>query len=391
MNEQNANLPAPPKQEPEIIDLTKALVIRQKDGGEIRQFKTKMVLSTIEDTLVALPGTGTMIVSATGYNLMARTGGMIVVNANTVVVDGVNQANPHVKRNARGHIEQVTCRALCFGYSPIGIPTVSDRTVTFDLGLYRIQDLIAKAKNAPAAFKLVPAGTEVPGPSWARYSLDEAVDMLVDTASQEAINWYSNINSRQKKAVEYAQTFAQRNAIKAHPNVTLHKCKTPTASLTMSVWRPVKGSMQWDMTGFAGQVDLIEQIADGKRTSAAADTVAVTKGTDNLNEDPTVNHDIRVVEPEEADPNGPPESQPPSATPPKGEFADPNGPIAKDLERWMKEEPALFATVTKECGTSDEIWWTEEAHVQAKVHQEMTKAMLAAQNGKAESKKRGAK
>ena len=378
--------PAPDERPPEVIDFTKGLVIRQKDGGEIRQFKTRVTLATVDDTLVALPGTGMNIVSATGYNLMARMGGLMVVNANTVVVDGTAQSNPHVKRNARGHIEQVTCRAMCFGYSPLGIPTVSDRTVTFDLGLYRIQDLIAKAKGCPAAFKLVPVGTELPAACWARYSLDEAVDMLVDTSSTEAINWYSNINSRQKKAVEFAQTFAQRNAIKSHPNVTIHKVKgNTTIQTTMSVWRPVKGSMQWDMTGFAGQVELIEALADGRRQIAPTEgspAPQVLKGSNNKNDDQTAQTDLAVVEPEEHQ-SAPAEE--------KAENANPDSPIDADLERWAKEDPTLFATVASEVGTGADIWWTEEPPLKAKLHEAITNAHLKAQGYAPKTKKAGGK
>jgi len=50
--------------------------------------------------------------------------------------------------------------------------------------------------------------------TWARYPFDESSNLWINTAHEEALQWYAQIINREKKAIDYAQTFARRNAMK---------------------------------------------------------------------------------------------------------------------------------------------------------------------------------
>jgi len=266
-------------------------VIRSKDG-EIKLFKSSVPLSVASRTLVAIRGLGhyegdkwipTYVIPADGFKLMASRAGLLTLNAPTVVVDGKEQANPCVIRSPEGHVRQVYCRAMTAGYTPLGVPVVSDRTVVFDIGLYRIVDLLAKAKSAPAAFKMLPADHPSPGKSWARYRVDDSIILWADTEAKDFRDWLSSMVNRERKAVEIAQTFAQRNSIKHHPCIPIHVVEgSPTAVVPILCWRPTSGVMRWDMSKFSDATRMVTDMATGG-VDRPAEVVA---GVDAIHEDP---------------------------------------------------------------------------------------------------------
>lgn len=272
---------------PEVLNVNQVAVIRTKDG-KIAMFKSSVSLSTADGTLVNVPGMGkkidgggwqpTYLVSAMGYAAMASRSGLVVLNAPTVVVDGQVQQNPHIVRDSGGRVMQVYCRSICFGYTAMGQPAASDRTAVFDLGLYRLVDLVGKAKKVPQAFRILPADHDRPGPLWARYGIDEATTLWVDTSAQEYIEWQGQMLNRAKKAAEFAQSFAQRNAIKHHPNIRVHTSATPSTAAQVLCWRPVEGTMRWDMSKYELLIGQAAEITGGR-------DVQVTQGSDNLHED----------------------------------------------------------------------------------------------------------
>ena len=152
------------------VDLTQALAITTK-SGQLRLFKTSVLLSIENGGLVKPGGMPAALVTAEGYKWQGRQAGLQVLNAPSVVVDGIQQKNPHVQRDANGQVLVVTCRSFCAGYTVIGVPVVTDRTVVFDLLAYQAVDLIQKAKNLPDVFKLMDAHSK-PRPGWSAYPID---------------------------------------------------------------------------------------------------------------------------------------------------------------------------------------------------------------------------
>lgn len=235
-----------------VLGTDEAFALRDSDG-DIRAFKQSITLSANNGGLVQpVPG-GSHVISAQGYEMWAETVGASVIFPKEVLVDGQWQPNPSVIRDVQNRrILAIYARAVAFRFSSKGIPQVSDWTTIFDTPSYRLIDLLGKAKKYPQAFKLFPADMgkpEDPG-TWANYPFDESTTLWVNTAHEEALTWFAQILNREKKAIDFAQTFAKRNALKHLSGLQ----KAPSASWTIPVlcWRPTSGNIiKWDATRYA--------------------------------------------------------------------------------------------------------------------------------------------
>ena len=101
--------------------------------------------------------------------------------------------------------------------------------------------------------------------TWAKYPFDESTALWVNTAHPESLNWYAQILNREKKAIDFAQTFAKRNALKHLSGIQ----KAPITKYVQSgkftnpvyadpwtfpvlCWRPTSGNIvKWDATRYA--------------------------------------------------------------------------------------------------------------------------------------------
>ena len=261
--------------------------------GEIRAFRSVIKLSAKDGTLVQpVPG-GPNVISAQGYVVWAEAAGAIIMNAPHVLVDGKMVQNPHVRRDPNNNrIIEIYCRAIAFRYSSKGIPQVSDRTTIFDVPRYRLIDLLAKAKKFPQAFKLLPTDMKPDEDgAWARYDFDEATSLWVNTAHEEALQNFSQILNREKKAIDFAQTFAQRNALKHLSG--LQKSKTgDTWTLQVICWRPTAGNLiKWDPTRYANAQNALEKVAEGNQ-----DALLIESGTDYISDEPEVMDEMQDPE-----------------------------------------------------------------------------------------------
>lgn len=254
--------------------------------GEIRAFSRVVQLSEKEGTLVQpVPG-GPFVVSAQGYEKINRDTGTIVMNADYVLVDGQKQQNPHIVRDERnGRILSIYARSIAFRYSPLGIPQVSDRTTIFDVPAYRLIDLLAKAKKFPQAFKLLPENLNPADEgTWAKYGFDESTSLWVNTSHEEALQFFSQIINREKKAIDFAQTFAQRNAAKHLHGV--QKAPGNTWSLPVVCWRPPnEGPIRWDIARYVTTQKAITEMADGK-THGELPEIELKQGIDYVSDEP---------------------------------------------------------------------------------------------------------
>lgn len=276
------------KEEALTLGVDQVAVIRTKTG-EAKLFKRNAFLSLQDRTLVEVPGVG-ILVSADGYKEMAAVGGLFVCNAPSVIVDGVAQPNPYLVKDSSGNASAVYCRCLAFGFTPTGVPSVSDRTVVFDLRLYKIVDLLSKAKDErnAKAFLVLPSDVERPGKTWAGYPIDEQTTLWVDTKSSEFLKWAGQMVNRARKATEIAQTFGQRNAIKHHPNIKVHKVNASTAMVPMLSWIPTSGDVRWDMSAFELTAKRMSELTGATKADGDAPAVQVVKGVDALHDDPTI-------------------------------------------------------------------------------------------------------
>jgi len=283
--------------------------LRDKEG-EIRAFKRVVYLSGSDGTLVQPVDNRPFVISAQGYEILNEATGTIVMNADYVLVDGVQQQNPHVMRDkSNGRILAIYARAIAFRYSPLGIPQVSDRTTVFDVPAYRLIDLLAKAKKFPQAFTLLPNKDEPDKEgTWAKYSFDENTSLWVNTSHDEALNFYSQIINREKKAIDFAQTFSQRNASKHLHG--LQKAPSNKWNLPVICWRPLnEGPLRWDVARYVTTQKALTELADGK-THGEMPQIDLTEGVDYVTGESTEEFGVDADMKGEDDNHPPDESKP---------------------------------------------------------------------------------
>lgn len=254
------------------------------ESGEIRAFKQTITLSLADKTLTQPVSGGDIVISAQGYEVWAEAAGANVIFPDQVLVGATWQPNPHAIMNEKnGRIGLVYARAVAFRFSAKGIPMVSDWTTIFDTAQYRMIDLIAKAKKWPQAFKLLPNGIEPDAEgTWGKYPFDEAMTLWVNSAHEEALQWYSQIINREKKSLDFAQSFAKRNATKHLSG--LQKVNGPTVKIPVTCWRPTSGNIvKWDATQYVKlQQRVGKLIHAADKEFGSTQPLAITAGSEDV-------------------------------------------------------------------------------------------------------------
>jgi hypothetical protein len=304
--------------------------------GEIVAFKQRVRLAESDGTLVKIKKTYS--VSAQGYEVLSEASGTCVMTPEKLFVDGEMRSNPWVCRDDHHRIVTVYARAIAFRFSSKGLPIVSDWLTTYDSPNYRLIDLLAKAKETPRVFRLLPrdmqpeeefttGGLRIPR-TWARYYFDPACDLWVDTSAPEVLDWHSQIINREKKSLDYAQTFARRNAVKHL--LGIHKAPegcNGVWDLAVLCWRPVDGSiLKWDMTRYIETRNRVQHLSSG----GSFELTEVIQGQEEIGtseEDDTIEAD----EPDSPEPvpaavNG-------AAAEPQGEAAKQPPPVEAPAEK----------------------------------------------------------
>jgi hypothetical protein len=249
-----------------VLGTDEVFSLRDKDG-DIRCFKQNLTLSEKDGTLIQpVPG-GDFAISAQGYEQWASASGACAIFPSEVLVDGKWQQNPFVQRDATNRrILAIYARAIAFRFSDKGLPQVSYWTTIFDTPSYRMIDLLSKAKKLPQAFRLLPEGMEPSDDgTWAKYPFDESTTLWVNTAHNEALSWFSQILNREKKAIDFAQTFAKRNALKHLSG--LQKAPGNVWTIPVLCWRPTGGNIiKWDATQYATLQNKVGKMISGDKT-----------------------------------------------------------------------------------------------------------------------------
>lgn len=271
-----------------ILGDNEVFTLKDKQG-DIRALKKRVRLSAHDRTLVQIVSNGPYVFSAKAYEVIANETGIQVVFPTTVMVNGKPYANPHLERDPRtGRILTAYARAVAYRYSAQGVPQVADWTTIYDIPAYRLQDLIAKAKKNKDNFRLLPAEMTPPNQgnqTWAKYMFDESTNLWVNTSCQEAIDWYSNLTSREKKIIDTVQTFARRNVVKHligmdMPPGQVHKRKEPNGyekeyctpiqawDFEAVTWIPRNdGIIRWNGSQYAMLRDKLDSVISANETS----------------------------------------------------------------------------------------------------------------------------
>jgi len=276
--------------------------ILQDNSGQIKAFKKAVTLSLQAGTLVQPVYKGDLVVSAQGYEALNEATGTSVIFPKEVLVGGDWKPNPYAERDPQNRrILAVHARAIAFKYSSMGIPQVSDWTTIFDTPSYRMIDLLAKAKKFPQAFKVLPKKMEPEAgknETWASYPFDESMNLWINTSHNEVITWLSQILNREKKAMDFAQTFAKRNASKHIHGIQKAPCDN--WRFPVLAWRPTGNNIiKWDAAQYAQLQDRVAGMIEG----GGADEfkhVEIEQGSERTSEDEHVDAIEANTDPEDA-------------------------------------------------------------------------------------------
>jgi len=285
--------------------------------GEIRAFKQALTLSDKAGTLIQpVPGGG-YVVSAQGYEVWQEAAGACVIFPSEVLVDGKWQSNPAVIRDERNNrILMIYARAVAFRFSSKGIPMVSDWTTIYDTPSYRMIDLLGKAKQFPQAFMLLPEDMKPDKDgTWARYPFDEATNLWMNTTHEEALKWLASIINREKKSIDFAQTFAKRNSLKHLSGI--QKSPGPNWTIPVISWRPTNGNIiKWDATQYAALQAKVGKMISGDRSEFSQ--IEMQAGAERISDEETATAMEAEIDPEDQVidiPSGPGKDEPPPPEP----------------------------------------------------------------------------
>lgn len=284
----------------DILSLGTDEVFSLRDNdGEIRAFKQALTLSQKAGTLIQpVPG-GDFVISAQGYEVWQEAAGACVIFPSEVLVNNEWQHNPAVIRDPKtNRILMIYARAVAFRFSSKGIPMVSDWTTIYDTPSYRMIDLLGKAKQFPQAFKLLPTELSPDDKgTWAKYPFDEATNLWMNTSHDEALKWLAQIINREKKAIDFAQTFAKRNSLKHLSGLQ----KAPAGNqwtIPVICWRPMSGNIiKWDATQYAQLQNRVGKMISGDRTEFAK--IELLAGAENVSDDATSTVLEQTTDPED--------------------------------------------------------------------------------------------
>lgn len=359
-----------------------AFAVTDAEGRTIQATKRTVRLSAENGGLTQPVWNGPYVISAPGYSMLAHTAGAVVMNAPTVIVDGVEQQNPFVRRGPDGSIIEVHCRAMAFRYNENGQPMVSDRTTIFDTATYAMADMVGKAKRAKDAFKLLPSAMPAPNPpvEWACYRVDEAVNLWMKITHEEVINFLGQVLNRKKKALEFAQTFAQRNALKHLFGIAVvpgqgagQNCKPiPQWDVPVVCWAPSDGGLiRFDTSRYAASTKVIEALSAGRPVALpeAKEPLVISRGTDEVHGSDMDEEADPLENPDRYENSGGAmlaapvsEEEPLVALPDTQQLQEEPAPgwTAEELAAWKNlqvargEFPAEYVDALAECGLTDE-------------------------------------
>lgn len=188
--------------------------------------------------------------SIAGLRRINELGAIQIIRPERVMVGGQAQMNPYIEVDPESRMPQVVyARTLAVGYAPSGSLVATDSMVRLDINIYLLENLQAKMKElgehagrlgiygvkaSPPADKSEPTEADseeekkrkgraraLAPACWVFMPLHSVggIGMWVNLSAPEFQRVISDHTTRLKFIERLAQTFAERNALKAHPAV----------------------------------------------------------------------------------------------------------------------------------------------------------------------------
>lgn len=233
--------------------------VRREDGTILKKMRTSVRLAESDGTLVAVgkKKVGDEFVPAwdisiSGYRKLNELPAIQVVKPEVVIVNGQKQMNPFIEVDKESGLPTVVyARCLAVGYSPMGSLIATDIMVRLDINIYLLENIQAKmdrertdaarddiamygAKDEPP---LDAAGKKLIGYRFFPIHTVGGVGLWVNLRSRRTQNIFKDHTSRLKFIERLAQSFAERNALKAHPSMPKGvQAKNGQATIRVTGW-----------------------------------------------------------------------------------------------------------------------------------------------------------
>lgn len=179
------------------------------------------------------------VLTSAGYTHLNKVAGISILTPQAVIVDGVQQPNPHIERNPRTKaIESVQVRKIGIGYSPAGQIVVVDKTLFYNTYTYFIQSIQAKMKREKWEYdkeqkRRVPKGQLYPDAAmvgiedekptkagrWAFFPTEPPLGIWANYDDKAILDCLEEHTQRQRFGDRIAQKIVERNIMKDHPAI----------------------------------------------------------------------------------------------------------------------------------------------------------------------------
>lgn len=305
-------------------ELPDTTFVKRGDGQLLKKYRRSVRLSERDGMLIPMGGktvdgkwVSNWDTSISGLRKLNEVPAILVIRPEHVIVDGREQMNPYIAVNEASRMPEVVyARCLAVGYSPHGSLVATDVMVRLDINLYLLENINAKMKKLAAQNPLTAAALGEFGSSDAPPTIDEGknqgkprpgrwkfmpihsvgdIGLWINLASpmfQEIIGDHA---TRLKFVERLAQSFSERNALKAHPAIP-------------KVLHVVNGVAIVPMVGWTtdfdhGDIDRLRKLAESgrigefkDRRGASIDTVAVPIDDESTREAAEVLNDVAAAE-----------------------------------------------------------------------------------------------
>lgn len=303
-------------------EMPDTVFVKRDDSGIVTKTRRTVKLSHAAGELTRLgnKADSPFTISAVGYRKLNSAASLQIFTPSSIQLGEQTVPNPHIELDKAGKLSVVTVRKMCVGAAPdTGNLIATDVMVRFDLNTYMLEALCAKIKyehkgtsfvgvfgdkdnkpdNAPegATLRYIPISGDLDLGIWINLS-----SPFIQSAIAEHV-------TKMKMAERIAQTFAERNAMKAHPAIPgLVNVNNGVALLSVigysheggqdklmkmadlvskgrirEVVNEIKQIDTVTLTeGHAAEVDMVsQQIAETERESGGAGSTQDTEETDN--------------------------------------------------------------------------------------------------------------
>ena len=298
------------------------VIVKRDANGDVKAVKGKVTLDMARKEIYGIPGSDPKTgkwgkvynISADGYIALNQIANLSMIEPDHFRLEnGDKVPNPHIETE-NGFIVAVHVKKRAFGYGPLGNPCITDASVSFNLKMYFLQDIINKIKSFPDAGKIImEAGvTQEMRETCVILNYNYGIVVVADVAHPEIRKVIGTQVQREKFAERIASKIAIRNALKVHPAIAAQTVEVQDGRATVTVFGLRHGHSQSEMVKIADsarvesegftQIESSSDMGENDMDTIDAQAEYVKAETDVKAEKTQAYEDAGIQEPPEPEP-----------------------------------------------------------------------------------------